>query len=112
MAIKVYVSDRKNLAVSWERKSEIAGKSLNSNVIFVDGVFSTDDEATQKFIEGLPTFKDGAISLRTLKDEIAEAEAKVRSLRAVADKAVAAVRDAEDAVKALHPAKSKELVKA
>ena len=106
MPIKTYVSDKKNLAVAWERPSAISGKAVQANIVFVDGAFSTDDESAQKFIEGLPTFKEGSISLRTAKDELAEAEAKAKSLRAAADAAEAAAKEAEAAVKSLSAPKA------
>lgn len=104
MATKTYATHRPGLAVAWEHLNEL-GTVRHDTINFVGGLFATDKEEVQKYIESLPTFKDETIFLRTAADDLAEASANAKALRAVADAAVKRAQEAESAAAALAPKK-------
>lgn len=101
--VKVYATHRQNLNIAWQKPTETEGHTQNVALAFKAGRFSTDDEATQKYIESLPTFKDTTIYLYTPEEQLSEAKAKAAPLRAAADKAEAEAKAAEAVVKSLTP---------
>lgn len=95
MATKTYLTHRPNIA--------LARPDKKADLYFVNGRLTTSNEDDQKFIEGLPSFKDETITLENPADVLAAAEAKAKALRAAADVAVKAAVEAEKAVAALSP---------
>lgn len=108
MAKKVYLTQRLNLAIAWDKPfNGFPGKTKNVTLNFEGGRLETDDEAEQKYIESLPTFKDETIYIETTAYVIANAERKTKALRSIADDAVKAAQAAEAALAEMKKAAAK-----
>ena len=95
---KTYISRHPGMQAAYS----VGGKT--ATIHFKDGKYTTSDIATQKHIEGLSSFGT-VIMLGPSAKEVAIA--KARSLRAIANKAAAEAKAAEDALVATDAPKKK-----
>lgn len=94
MATKTYESVKKSLSLSYPYQS-VDGVSKERQVFFSDGILVVEDEGIQKFIEGLPAFRDEIITLRSADYAKQAAIAKAKAARKAADEAEAEAQAAE-----------------
>lgn len=106
MSTKVYQTTKPQLSLSYAFKDEL-GNVKEKPLFFTGGLLSTDDEAVQKFIESLPTFKEEVIWEKTLQHDLDAAKLVAAKARKVAQDAAAVADAADAAVKALTPTEAK-----
>ncbi len=97
MPIKTYETHKKSLHIAWPNKP-----AKEKDLQFEGGKLAIDSEAAQKFIESLPTFKDGTIEVH---DAWAEAKAVAAALRKLANEAAKVADEAEKVAAGLAPKK-------